>query len=116
MVGRGSAKMVKADIAVEIGVEAWGVTAASAQSRQLRAMSCSDQENFKPADCRAATVRAKSPLLVTSKESMSAQGKLPNRLKTLANLLKMKSAALSALVIVGRLGASKMVRCPEPEA
>src|SRR5258706_8527568 len=108
--------MVNVDKVVDTGVAAWGVTAASAQSRQSLANSCSDQENFRPADCSAAMVRAKSPLLEAKRPIKSWRGKSPFRLNTLASLLNMKSAALSRLTAGGRAGASKMVRCPDPEA
>src|SRR5258706_2868980 len=116
MIGRGSANMVKADKAVDTGVAAMGVTAASAQSRQSLAKTCSGQENFRPADCSAATVRAKSPLLEAKRLIKSWRGNSPFRMKTLDSLPIMKSAALSKLIIVGRAGASKMVRCADPEA
>src|SRR5258706_7616330 len=116
MTGGGSAKMVKADIVVETGVAAWGVTAASAQSFQSEASWCSGHENFRPADCRAATVRARSPLTDARRAMRSERGKSPFLENTLNSLPEMKSAALSKLTMVGRAGASKMVRCPDPEA
>src|SRR5258706_4727429 len=112
----GSANMGKADIVVETGVAAWGVTAASAQSRQSAARTCSGQENFSPADCSAATVRAKSPLLDAKRAIRSCRGKSPFLLNTLDSLPIMKSAALSKLTADGRAGASKMERSPDPEA
>src|SRR5258706_5036257 len=108
--------MVNADKEVDTGVAAWGVTAASAQSRQSLANSCSGQENFRPADCSAATVRAKSPLLEAKRPIRSWRGNSPFRTNTLDSLPNMKSAALSKLTAEGRAGASKMVRCPDPEA
>src|SRR5258706_767586 len=108
--------MVNVDKAVDTGVAAAGVTAASAQSRQSLANSCSGQENFRPADCSAATVDAKSPLLEAKRPTKSRRGNSPLRTNTLDNLPKMKSAALSRLTAEGRAGASKMVRCPDPEA
>src|SRR5258706_11790480 len=108
--------MVKADKAVDMGVAAWGVTAASAQSRQSAANLCSGQENFRPADCSAVTVRARSPLLDAKRLIKSWRGKSPFLMNTLDSLPNMKSAALSKLTAEGRAGASKMVCCPDPEA
>src|SRR5258706_15323326 len=105
--------MVKADKAVDMGVAAWGVTAASAQSRQSAAKTCSGHKNFRPADCSAATVRARSPLLDAKRPINSWQGKSPFLLNTLVSLPNMKSAALSKLIAEGRAGASKMVRWPD---
>src|SRR5258706_5009189 len=112
----GSANMVKADIVVEMGVAAWGVTAASAQSRQSAAKTCSGQENFRPADCSVATVRARSPLLDAKRAIRSCRGKSPFLMNTLDSLPNMKSAALSKLTAEGRAGASKIERSPDPEA
>src|SRR5258706_5778176 len=108
--------MVKADKVVDTGVAAWGVTAASAQLRQSLAKTCSGQENFRPADCSAATVRARSPLLEAKRPIKSWWGKSPFRLNTLVSLPNMKSAALSRLTTEGSAGASKMERCPDPDA
>src|SRR5258706_13905438 len=116
MTGWGSANIVKADIVVEIGVAAWGVTAASDQSLQSAANWCSGQENFRPTDCSAATVRARSPLTDARRAIKSERGKSPFLENTLVSLPYMKSAALSKLTIEGRAGASKMVRSPDPEA